>query len=106
MSSPASVSKKITSIPLTIKNSKDNEVRAAPAVENKSSPGMALLSRALVNVEQVLSKNEETLAAVREQVTKLTNQRIGLLSQKHMLVELKTQLEQDEVSTEKEIELT
>lgn len=67
-----------------------------PEYQPPMSHGMSLLSRALVNVEQILIKNEEALTAVKEQLAKLSNQRIGLLSQKNMLVELKLQLEKDE----------
>lgn len=104
MSSP--VAKKLTNIPISITNRASkmeiaNDGTLSVESMSAASPGMALLSRALVNVEQVLVKNEEALQAVKDQLTKLSNQRIGLLSQKNMLIELKTQLERDELDSQK-----
>jgi len=84
------------SLPIKVVNKQKEDDTGDAWQAPETSKGMALLSRALVNVEQVLMKNEEALNAVKEQLTKLNNQRIGLLSQKNMLVELKLQLEKEE----------
>jgi hypothetical protein len=60
------------------------------------TPSIKIISQALVQVEQVLAKSEGILNTLQQQLTQVTNQRIGLTAQKAMLVELKKAIESSE----------
>lgn len=65
------------------------------------SPGIKVITQALLQVDQVLAKADTALNTLQQQLTQVTNQRIGLAAQKSMLVELKKTIETEELANTK-----
>jgi hypothetical protein len=74
----------------------DEVIKADSLRPVETSPGMNLLTQALIVVEQACQKADDALVKINQNLTTLQNQRIGLAAQKGMLVELRKKLEEEE----------
>lgn len=63
------------------------------------TPAMRLLSAALIQVDQVLNKANETMETIQAQHNEVARRQIELNAQRQMLVEIKNRLEIIETET-------
>ena len=69
------------------------ETTEAPAPK---SVAITILQAALVQVEEVLQKAEQTLSMLQQNLAQVRDQRIGLIHQQSMLKELTTKIQNEE----------